>query len=61
MVNEPSASINPDNHALDIKGLSFKGFLTKSVFLELFNQSISLYKLWILVGNKAPYQVKAAP
>ena len=24
--NEPSASINPDNHGLEVKGLSFKGF-----------------------------------
>lgn len=46
--NEPSASQNPDNHALEIKGLSFKGFLTQLVFFVLFNQSISLYKLWIL-------------
>lgn len=35
----------PDNHALDVKGLSLKGFFTKSVFFELFNQSISRYKL----------------
>jgi hypothetical protein len=48
----PSASVNPANHALELKSLLSKGNLDKLVFRHLLRLSMALYKASILGVRK---------